>query len=162
MYKKTVVLLSLLLCSLSTYSDERSDAKAAYERDDYLTAFILYESLAVKGDVTAKNNVAYMYYNGIGVPQDYAQAFTLYEELAAQGHVIAQNALGAMYAQGQGVSQDYEQAFNWYKKAAEQGDVEAQFNIGFMYKKERGVLRIMSKHISGTKNQQSKEMPMHR
>ena len=104
---KRVLILLLLIYSLPTFSEELSDAKEAYDRNDVVTAFVLYEKLAAQGNVVAQNNIAYMHYNGIGTPQDYQKSFSMYEVLAEQGLVAAQTTLAAMYVQGHGVSQDY-------------------------------------------------------
>ena len=80
MFLKHILFLSLLVYPLFVFSGELSDAKEAYERNDVVTAFILYEKLATQGNVVAQNNIAYMHYNGIGTPQDYQQAFTLYAD----------------------------------------------------------------------------------
>ena len=95
--------------------------------------------LADKGDVSAQNNLGYMYYNGQGVPQDYAEATTWYRKAADQGYLDAQYRLGVMYYKGLGVTQDDTQAESWFRKAADQSNPQAQYALGFMYANGRGV-----------------------
>ena len=101
MFSKRILFLLLVVYSMPTFSGELSDAKEAYDSNDVVTAFVLYEKLAEQGNVVAQNNIAYMHYNGIGTPQDYQKSFSIYEVLAEQGLVAAQTTLAAMYVQGQ-------------------------------------------------------------
>ncbi len=98
---------------------------------------------AVKGDASAQFLLAWMYDNGLGVPQDDAEAFRWYRmaaeqryRLAAeQGNAWAQIRLGTMYYNGKGVPWDYVEALKWFRLAAEQGNTSAQNNLGVMYRR---------------------------
>ena len=83
------------------------DARAAYERGDYVEALRLFRPLADQGDAPAQNALGVMYQNGRGVPQDYAETAKWYRKAAEQGVAEAQANLGFMYEAGQGVPQDY-------------------------------------------------------
>ena len=96
---------------------------------------------AAHGDVSAQNNLGYMYWTGQGVAHDYIEAFKWYSKAAEQGLAIAQRHLGTMYRNGYGVTQDYAEAAKWYRKSAEQGNAQGQFYLGIMYSKGKGVLQ---------------------
>ncbi|OIQ74555.1 hypothetical protein GALL_437920 [mine drainage metagenome] len=53
---------------------ELEKAWAAYNRQDYLTARLIWEALAYRGDVIARYNLGVMYRIGLGVPQDHELA----------------------------------------------------------------------------------------
>ena len=86
-----------------------------------------------------KNEIGFLYLEGLGISQDYAQARTWFERAAALGNVAATNNLGAMYAQGLGVDQNLQMAFGWYARAAEAGSAIAQNNLAVAYLTGRGV-----------------------
>ena len=58
------------------------DARAAYERGDYVEALRLFRPLADQGDAPAQNALGVMYQNGRGVPQDYAETAKWYRKAA--------------------------------------------------------------------------------
>ncbi len=80
---------------------------------------------ADSGDVTAKKNLAYMYYNGLTGKPDYGQALELYKEAALLGDDVSQSNVGLMYAEGMGVGVDRVRAYAWYSLAASQGNLAA-------------------------------------
>ncbi len=112
---------------------------AAFDRQDYRTAFAGFKKLAEQGDAGAQNNLGLMYALGRGVPKDDQQAVAWYRKAAEQGQASAQFILGMMYAHGRGVPKDEQQAVAWYRKAAEQGVADAQLNLGAMYVLGKGV-----------------------
>jgi TPR repeat protein len=73
----------------------------------------------------AQDNLAFMYYNGRGVPRDYEQAAVWTLRAAEQGYAQAQTDLGYLYEQGKGVSLNYVTAYTWYHLAAAGGDRRA-------------------------------------
>ncbi len=83
---------------------------------------------ANSGEVYAQISLAYMFYQGRGVPQNYSQAVKWFREAAENGSALAQNNLGFMYSHGQGVLQNYVQAHMWYNLAAAQGEATALRN----------------------------------
>src|SRR5262245_56577587 len=95
---------------------------AAYDRDDYATAYRELLPLAQRGDAIAQCVLGIMYQSGEGVAQDDAKAVWWYRKAAEQGNADAQSALGLMYATGHGVLQDNAKAMQWYRNAAEQGN----------------------------------------
>ena len=112
---------------------------AAYQRQDYATAYRIWGPLADQGDATAQYSLGSMYRIGQGVPQDYASAVSWHQKAADQGLAAAQYNLALMYATGQGVPQDYASAVTWHQKAADQGFAVAQYALGLIYKIGQGV-----------------------
>ena len=51
---------------------------------------------AQEGNIEAQYQLAYMYENGLGVPQDEKKALELYQAAAGDGHVAAQSAADAL------------------------------------------------------------------
>ncbi|MBM9519136.1 sel1 repeat family protein [Desulforhopalus vacuolatus] len=114
------------------------EAVAACDKDEYSTAYNIFNKLAEQGNSEAQNCLGIMYFNGQGVTQNYREAFKWYKKAAEQGVPDAQYNIGLMYLKGQGVTQNYVQAFKWCKKVAEQGYSDAQYDIGVMYSKGQG------------------------
>ncbi|MGX8221503.1 tetratricopeptide repeat protein (plasmid) [Psychrobacter celer] len=89
---------------------------------DLVKSFRWYEKAAKQGLVSAQNNIAYMYSEGLGVRQDYNKAGEWYRKAASSNHGGAQIGLGIMYANGEGVRQDYKIAKEWFGKACDNGE----------------------------------------
>jgi uncharacterized protein len=118
------------------------DAKDAYEKKDYKTAYKLFSPLAELGHDEAQLALGMIFENGQGVGAFDREASKWYRLAAEQGNAKAQFLLGLMYTSGQGdpleggggIPEDYKEAVEWYRLAAEQGHVSAQSNLGFLYK----------------------------
>jgi uncharacterized protein len=119
--------------------EELKNAKDAYIRKDYKTAYKLLLPLAEQGEVVAQYRLGVMYRKGLGVPQDDKEAIKWYRLAAEQGHPEAQYQVGWMHYNGKGVPQDDKEAIKWYRLSAEQGDALAQGNLGWMYQNGEGV-----------------------
>ena len=115
------------------------DAKKAYDRGDYETAYRLYKPLAERGSPVARSNLGLMYYHSRGVSQDYAEAMKWFRKAADQGDSVGQYYIGLMYYNGKTVPQNYDVATKWFRKAADQGDADAQYSLGLMYATGKGV-----------------------
>jgi uncharacterized protein len=115
------------------------EARAAYERKEYVEALRIVRPLAEGGDAIAQRDVGLLYYNGQGVARDYEQAAFWYRKAADQGEDVAENALGVLYINGQGVPKDYALAFAWLSKATAQGMIQAYVNLGSLYENGNGV-----------------------
>ena len=100
-----------------------------------------YRKAAIKGDLTAKCNLAVCYHNGIGVPEDKEEAVKWWRQSAEGGYAPGQYNLGVCYQNGLGVRPNKEEAFKWYKLAAEQGDQSAMQNLAWAYKMGFGTPR---------------------
>src|SRR5262249_19029459 len=91
-------------------ADALHRGKAAYDRQDYLTAFREWLPLAQQGYAPAQHNLGVMYSEGRGVAQDDALALSWHLQAAVQGYAPAQHNLGQMYEQGRGVARDLVEA----------------------------------------------------
>ena len=126
---KTLLAGGLLVFALfgTAMAGPLEDAKTAYAKGDYATAFQILRPLAEHGDVHTQLSVGLMYREGQGVQRDYAQAVVWFLKVANQGDNphgeidLAQNALGEMYRDGLGVPQDYVRAHMWFNLAASHG-----------------------------------------
>ncbi len=113
-------------------ADQVSDAVpfeqawAAYERNDYSTAFAGFKNLAEQGDARAQHNLGFMYRGGKGVPKDDQQAVAWYRKAAEQWCSYSQYNLGLMYAYGLGVPKDLQSAYFWWLLASAQGHQDAE------------------------------------
>jgi TPR repeat protein len=122
---KRLFLISILLLSSAAWGQSLEAANAAYDRKDYATALRAYQSLAARGDASARNNLGMMHYRGEGVPQDRSEAVKWYRLAAAQGNAEAQSNLGLMYDRGRGVPQDYVTAHMWFNLVAARPNANA-------------------------------------
>jgi len=113
-----VMLIISLFVSGLAIAGPSEDAKQAYDRGDYKTAYRLNKSLAERGSPVAQSNLGLMYYNGKTVPQNYAEATKWFRKAADQGDADSQYSLGLMYAIGKGVPQDYVLAYMWLNLAS--------------------------------------------
>ncbi len=108
-------------------ADPYHEGRAAIQRQDYATAFQLFQQLAERGDARAEAATGLIYEYGQGVygqgvpPRDDAQALAWYFKAADQGYAYAQYSLGLMYEDGRGVPRDHAEAVKWWGKAAQQG-----------------------------------------
>jgi TPR repeat protein len=82
-------LLSIPLAN-SAFGGQFEDAKSAYDRGDYATAYRLFKPMAEQGHDEAQYNLGGMYAEGRGVPQDYGKAAKWFRKAAEQGHAEAQ------------------------------------------------------------------------
>lgn len=114
-----LVVASVLLLGIRvTWADTYEDGIAAYKRGDYARALKIYQSLAVRGNAKAQNNLGVLYLNGEGVLEDYVEAVKWFKLAAAQGNISGQENLAVMYFYGYGTNQnnapDYVRAHMWF------------------------------------------------
>lgn len=83
---------------------------------------------ADQGNRAAQNDLAYLYFNGLGGDRDYSKALALYEAAAVQGDAMAMANVGLMYASGTGVALDRARGYAWYSLAASRGNTIAAIN----------------------------------
>jgi hypothetical protein len=83
---------------------------------------------ANRGNLAACNDLAYLYYNGLGGERDYAKALELYEKAALRGDAMAQANTGLMYASGTGIGIDKARGYAWYSLSASRGNTVAAIN----------------------------------
>ncbi len=123
----------------------------AHELGDYSMALDFAQLAVDQNDAHGRNVLAWIYYNGYGVPQDYQQAFKYYSLSAVQGWTDSEFMLGYMYEQGLYVEQSYTSAARNYRLAAEKNYAKAQLRLGIMYFEGNGVRKDynLSKELVG-------------
>ncbi len=135
-----LILIVTLLLSGAGYTATYQEARAAYDRSEFLLAKTLWRALADGGDLEAMFALGAVLYEGPGeVAVNYLQSSQWYARAADLGHADAQYNLGNAYQRGLGVWQDDQQAVHWWRKAAEQGLPKAAYNLGVQYAYGRGV-----------------------
>ncbi len=92
---------------------------------NYLEAKKWLTEAAEQGDLSAQNDLAYLFFNGLGGERDYKKALELYEKAAMQGDSMAQANIGLMYATGTGTYTDKARGYAWYSLAASAGNTFA-------------------------------------
>lgn len=80
------ILLFLNLCFAYTLKDGID----AYKKEDFKSAFKIFEILAKEGNASAQYNLGVMYYYGDGVEPNKKMAYKYLLEAADQGHLDAQ------------------------------------------------------------------------
>lgn len=114
-----VVLITVfLLLGASGCTKPIEEARDAYKKGDFRTAYRIFKSHAERGDAGAQFSLGEMHKRGQGMPRDDAGAMKWYRKAADQGHAGAQNNLGIGYTLGHGVPADYVLAYMWYDIAA--------------------------------------------
>ncbi|OQX19342.1 MAG: hypothetical protein BWK76_04965 [Desulfobulbaceae bacterium A2] len=108
--------------SLSRYILGYSYLKGELMPQNYAEARRWYGLAAAAGYRQAKNDLAFMHYNGLGGDRDLRQALTLYESAALQGDAQAQYNMGLMHATGSGTELDRVKGYAWFSLAASQGN----------------------------------------
>ena len=107
-----------------------TDGQRAYEAENYLAAFSIFEKAALDGDPLGQFYLGECYFRGRGVPQDFALAVKWYRTSAEQNFIQAQERLGNLYLTGDFIPRDSALGVMWYSKAAEQGSVNAALIAG--------------------------------
>jgi len=109
---------------------------------DYGKAMERYKLASVEGNSTAKNNIGWLYLNGLGVERNLKAAAEWFEKAAQYDNTTAMINLGNI-CEGYGSSDegnpDYKGAVKWYTQAAQLGDPKAKLNLGNMYHYGHGV-----------------------
>ncbi|HEY6072038.1 MAG TPA: tetratricopeptide repeat protein [Anaerolineales bacterium] len=114
-----VVLITVfLLMGVSGCTKTIDDARSAYNKGDYQTAYRIFKSLAERGDAGAQFSLGNMHMMGQGVPKDNAEALKWYRKAADQDHTGAQLNLGFIYLMDQVIPRDYVLAYMWLNIAA--------------------------------------------
>jgi TPR repeat protein len=106
---------------------------------DYVAALAWYRLAAENGSTSAMNNIATMYFHGLGVAQSYDEAAKWLRMAVQRNDAVAQNSLGTMYANGLGVAKSDQDAFDLFRLAATQGYAPAMVNLGRVYASGSGV-----------------------
>lgn len=129
--KALLFILFILLSSIANAGYK--EGKAAYLKEDFVTAVRELKQAADKGDPDAQSLLGFMYERGMGIKQSDSEALSLYRKAAAQGNAGAQYHLGVLYEEGRGVQKNETQALTWFKKSAEAGEQTAMHRIAEVY-----------------------------
>jgi len=118
-----------------------AEGKAAYDKNDYDTAWKELEPLAKKGDAKSMFLIASMYHTGRGVPVNYKDAAEWYLKSANAGDVQGVFMMGVVYEGGIGQPRNIAEAFKWYKKSADRGFYAGILKVANMYGKGQGAAK---------------------
>ena len=145
-----MILFRLLIATLvaavtmTAAAQDLDAARAAYEREDYDTAFKLYSPAANKANAEAQYRLGLMYKFGWGTERDLTVAANWLQRAAEQQHSEAQAELGVLYKLGRGVKEDAAEAARWFRRAADSGVGIAQLNLARAYKDGAGVKKDLA------------------
>jgi len=116
-----VILLAVLTCA-GCATERVPDSPynrgvEAYRAKDYSEAAAQWTIAAEAGEISAKNNLAFLMFNGLGGEKQQEKAIALWQSAAMQGHAESQWHLGNAYEKGQSVEADQALAYAWYRCA---------------------------------------------
>ena len=149
-FQQKMILFRLLIATLvaaasvTAAAQDLDAARAAYEREDYDTAFKLYSPAANKANAEAQYRLGLMYKFGWGTERDLKVAANWLRRAADQQHAEAQAELGVLYKLGRGVKEDAAEAARWFRRAADSGVGIAQLNLARAYKDGAGVKKDLA------------------
>ena len=98
------------------------DARSAWDRGDFGTAFDIHVRRSEQGNPEATNFIGVHYYLGLGVTRDFDTAASYFRKAALLNDPKAQRNLGIMLYRGLGVKQDFERAYGWFSLSHSQGN----------------------------------------
>lgn len=150
MLKRPVILsIAILLCSLPPIAEAGLESGvAAFQQEDYQTAYQELRPLAEAGDPKAQYYIGFMYYSGKGVSQDSVQAVKWVKPAAETGLADAQylfalmteaGLVGPKGKKGAHKAEAIKEAIKWFTLASEQGHVNAQVKLADRYLQGEGV-----------------------
>src|SRR5262245_26153315 len=132
--KTWCVLVVLLLLAPAAAVAGSPDGDSAYERGDYATAMLEWQSVAKSGDPTASYGIGQIYRLGKGVPyRDFEKAVYWYQRAAGRGHVPAQYEVARIQFEGLVVPRDIDEMMYWLWRAALRGHAESELMLGAVY-----------------------------
>ncbi len=136
---RSLTFVAAVLVASAAQATPDEDARAAYDRGDFATAYQIWNELAAQNDGRAQYALGVMHATGSGRDKDPVKAFEWFSKAAENGHIKAMYNLGIAYWTGQGTLQDRQEATHWWRMAAERGDVVSQYNLGVAYNNGLGV-----------------------
>jgi TPR repeat protein len=110
---------ALLWFPLSLPAADLETAVAAYEAEDYRTAYRHLKHLALNDYPKAQYLLGLLYYRGKGVDQDMAEGIDWLKQAAGNGSYRAAAELGQIYLAGAGVERNETEAMKWIKRSEE-------------------------------------------
>jgi len=103
-------------------STQYADAKAAYERNDFSTAFRLFKEVLDQGDSKAEYAIGVMYLKGEGVEKNIPKAIEYFRNSVEHNDPRSMNILGSAYLDGlYGIPVDKKRGVELLEKAAQSG-----------------------------------------
>jgi hypothetical protein len=115
-----LLVFSLSVSQLAGATDAPYNAGVdAWRKKDYPEAAKQWSQAVLSGDVDAMNNLAFLYFNGLGMEPRISDAIRLWSVAAFAGQSEAQWHLGVAYEDGKGVEKDALKAYAWYRCAEE-------------------------------------------
>ena len=107
-----------------------------YDKKEYNAAFQLFNEAAKDGEVIAKQFLAMMYQDGLGVEKDIDMALKLYDELCKKNIEETCNMLGNIHFQEASAfigKEQYTKALFHAKEAANTGNIDAKYYLAYMH-----------------------------
>lgn len=91
----------------------------AWKKKDYPEAAKQWSQSVLAGNLDAMNNLAFLYFNGLGMTPRVSDAIRLWQTAAYASHSEAQWHLASVYEQGTGVEKDLLKAYAWSRCSIE-------------------------------------------
>jgi TPR repeat protein len=99
-------------------------------KQNYSEAREWYEKASIQGNPEAQNNLAELYWLGVGtIEKNREKAFSLFQKAAKGGNAKAQAFLATLYEVGEFVSRNLIEAYYWWYKAALREHKAAPFSL---------------------------------
>ena len=117
-------------------------------------AAIWFNKAASKGNANAKDYLAGMYAQGVGVEQSYSKAYAMYSELAQGGNLSAATELGILYKDGLGTAKDAKKAIFWLRKGLTQFS-QGLYPLSQMYAEGLGMEKNLVLALALSRNSSS-------
>jgi len=159
--KATVSVEAKLHAAFESMADENAleQARTAYSKKDYATAFRIAKELGERGNVKAQVMLGMLFSQGKGAKKDFAKSMTWYRKAAESGDSTAQGILGTIYEEGADVKQDNIEAAKWFLRSAEQGNAMSQYNLALRYSQGRGVERNIDESVKWLNKAVDQDLP---
>jgi TPR repeat protein len=113
----------------NTAEDWTNQACELWEKGKLSDAHKLFLKAAKAGEVTAQNNLAIFYDDGLGVQRNPKKAIYRFKQAYNRGYSVAASNLGVIYRKNGRLKT----ALRWFVRAANLGDEEADLHIGRLY-----------------------------
>lgn len=109
--------IALLLASTLALAGEVEDGMRHLANKEYKPATEAFQRASALGSALADRNIAFIYYNGLGLPQDVAKAVEWFTKAAERGHRRSQFRIGEILFVGDGAPKDRVEADKWWRIA---------------------------------------------
>jgi len=151
-YLLIFLILLLVFCGckqpIEQHDTDYSKALQYISLGEYTLAYEYLCKSAEGGNPEAQYNLAFLYYNGVGVQQNVKAAFSWYLAAANLGHDPSMAILGEMYLSAINGIRECDKAIKWIEKAADEGNVGAMRQLANMSNKGICVSQDLNKAAS--------------